>query len=531
MIKWITLLLFLNTICSYSQNSEYDSIYKKITRELVVSEPENALVATDYLYEISGDYTEKINALLLKASILRQNGLRVQSIKVIEEADDLATANRDYTYIARINGQLSTLYRESGITSSGKKALKKAIKAGKRVQNPDESYKFQGNLQMELAYYEMDNEAYEQAIIYLIEAEKFFKKMDKSYDIPFFMASTDELIGKNYIQLQKPDSAFYYLKQAKEELKDSKNPDSPLMGFIYNNLGCAYMLKGDFDNAYINYLRALDIAEISNFYNLKMEVYSDLQDYYKHINDNENYLLYSEKLNALVGAEIQLRETVANKLVQSLQEKESEILKRSRTRLLLISAGCLFVISLTFGVYHYRRKQDYKRFREIIDKKGSIKTVTGKIPHKVRAEDKADMDTDKNYMPKETEAHILKSLKKFERTKCFLDKKTSLTSVSAQIEVNNRYLSYVIKKHKQKDFSSYINELRINHIVDCLKNKPDYLKYKISYLAEQSGFSSHTRFTLTFKKVTGIAPSTFIQLLKKEKKKIQPPEKLSETVS
>ena len=76
--------------------------------------------------------------------------------------------------------------------------------------------------------------------------------------------------------------------------------------------------------------------------------------------------------------------------------------------------------------------------------------------------------------------------------------------------VNQRYLSHVIKTHKNSDFANYVNELRINYIVKKINENPDYLKYKISYLAELCGFSSHTRFTINFKKVTGTTPSVYI---------------------
>lgn len=42
------------------------------------------------------------------------------------------------------------------------------------------------------------------------------------------------------------------------------------------------------------------------------------------------------------------------------------------------------------------------------------------------------------------------------------------------------------------------------------------LNYKLSYLAEMSGFTSHSKFTMAFKNAMGITPSQFIEELKKE---------------
>lgn len=53
-------------------------------------------------------------------------------------------------------------------------------------------------------------------------------------------------------------------------------------------------------------------------------------------------------------------------------------------------------------------------------------------------------------------------------------------------------------------------------MVNLLASDPDYREYKISYLAEISGFSSREVFTITFKKETGVNPSYFINNLKKD---------------
>jgi AraC-like DNA-binding protein len=85
--------------------------------------------------------------------------------------------------------------------------------------------------------------------------------------------------------------------------------------------------------------------------------------------------------------------------------------------------------------------------------------------------------------------------------------------MALQFETNTKYLSELINAHKQKNFNTYINELRVNYITDKLKNDPQYLQYKISYLAKESGFSSHSVFATVFKSVTGISPTTFINIL------------------
>ncbi|WP_161554524.1 helix-turn-helix domain-containing protein [Sinomicrobium soli] len=511
MMKWTTTPLFIifPYILCFSQDSAYDSIYREVSHRLLISQPEEALKATDHLYTIAANDMERTRALMLQASLLRQNGLKDKAIEVIGKADSLASLYQDYTELARINGLRSTLYRETGIIASGKKALDKAVEVSKKIEDPDSRYRFEGNLSQELAYYEMEEENHENAIHYLKKGKAAFKKMASGKSMRFHLAATDELIAENYISRGDVDSAFYHLDLAENELKNSLYPDSPLKGFIYNNFGNGYMLTKDYENALLNYRKALDIANTSNFYNLKLRVYNTLVRYYRTVNDQDNHLVYSEKRDAIIAVEEATRKAIADKLVQTLYSREEAVRMRYRNRNILIAGGSVLLIVIIVGIYGYRRKKDYRKFREFIDEYNK-----GEGAETAPAD---EAGTEKNYMSEETEEGILKSLGKFERSGYFLDKDISLNAVSARLKINNRYLSYVINKHKQKDFASYINELRINYIVDRLENDPAYSQYKISYLAEQCGFSSHSRFTVIFKKVTGISPSSFIKYLEKRK--------------
>ena len=109
------------------------------------------------------------------------------------------------------------------------------------------------------------------------------------------------------------------------------------------------------------------------------------------------------------------------------------------------------------------------------------------------------------------ELEILQKLDEWERSELFLSKNMSLAILAGQCETNTKYLSEIIKNSKGKNYNTYINELRINYIAYLLKRNPVYLTYKVSYLAEMSGFSSHSSFATIFKSVTGMSPNTYIQ--------------------
>ena len=65
---------------------------------------------------------------------------------------------------------------------------------------------------------------------------------------------------------------------------------------------------------------------------------------------------------------------------------------------------------------------------------------------------------------------LLEKLNLFEQEERFTDKNMSLSYMATFMDTNTKYLSYIIKKYKTKDFTTYTNELRINFILKKIKH-------------------------------------------------------------
>jgi len=142
-----------------------------------------------------------------------------------------------------------------------------------------------------------------------------------------------------------------------------------------------------------------------------------------------------------------------------------------------------------------------------------------KQPAAVLSAESGNEDGEREIMPETTKLELIKKLEQFEIEHGFTDKELSIAVLAAKMKTNTKYLSHIINKYRQKDFNTYINALRIDYIINKMRDNPKYLNYKISYLAEEAGFSSHSKFTTVFKNVAGLSPSTFIDYLKKNQKK------------
>ncbi len=501
-LRSFLLLLFIFTFCrpSYSQNSQYDKVFAETSQVLLSSNPKKALSNTDYLYKIAQNNSERIKAGMLKATLLRQYGLRNEAVSALKKADSIATADQNYTQMARINGFLSTLHRENEIYSLGKIYLNKAVQASRNIKNKAEMYKFQGNLSQEIAYYEMYSLNFSKAIRHLKAGSILFKKAGPEIDVNFNTAVNDELIAKNYLSLKKADSALFYYSKAAKALEASQSSESPLKGFILNGFGKVYSAKGDQRRAFENYTKAEEIALRSNFFILKQEVYNSMMDFYRN-SDSRKYIAYNDLNLKLNKDEENSRKIIADNLIKTLRKDHIKSQSQYKKSTVALAISFIALVLSTIAFFTYRRRQDLKNFNSIISKAISKKGSSQR------------RDNGREYMSEATENSILKSLKESEKAQFYLNSEASLTTLAAELGINHRYLSYVINKNTEKDFAGYISELRINYIVGRLRSNPSYLKYKISYLADLCGFSSHSRFTTTFKKVTGLSPVDFIRQL------------------
>src|SRR5699024_10526033 len=148
--------------------------------------------------------------------------------------------------------------------------------------------------------------------------------------------------------------------------------------------------------------------------------------------------------------------------------------------------------------YHWQQKQ-YNEIKQYLNK---LEEKKSKVENKPIYKTKTP-----NKISDELENQIIKGLEVFEKEEDFLNNNVSLAYLASKLEVNTKYLSGLLNSQLNESFSSYINRLRIEFIVRKLKNDPKYLKYKISYLAEVAGYTSHSSFTTAFKAVTGMAPT------------------------
>ena len=89
----------------------------------------------------------------------------------------------------------------------------------------------------------------------------------------------------------------------------------------------------------------------------------------------------------------------------------------------------------------------------------------------------------------------------------------NLSNITPYLKTNTKYASKIILKHRGKKTIDYINDLKIDQIIELLKTENKYRNYTNKALADEVGFGSTQNFTRAFKNKTDISPTYFIQKL------------------
>lgn len=377
----------------------------------------------------------------------------------------------------------------------------------------------------------------------LLQQNKNSEQYEQNY------LSSLEGLGRSYVNLKKPDSALYYFREG--IIESLKAGDSATYYAFVSRSGTALYVKGNYDealdslqkadryrNEFNNYYLPYYYYYVGSIYNDKgevdkgmqyytkidslyeersvlypelPEVYDKLISYHKDRGEDEIQLDYLYKLVVVLRLIENKKRNINKKTVNDyeipklVEEKETLISQleqknRASSTNLAWALGFL-VVSIGFVLYYFRRQKQYKkRFENLM------------MNTRKDEEEETDEIEEIGISPEIIES-IMTRLKVFESEKKYLSQRISLNEMAKDFETNSTYLSKIINLKKGKNFSQYINDLRIDYAVEELKENTTFRKYTIKAIANECGFKSAESFSKSFYKKHGIYPSYYLKQL------------------
>ncbi|MBK1896142.1 helix-turn-helix domain-containing protein [Chryseobacterium paridis] len=319
-------------------------------------------------------------------------------------------------------------------------------------------------------------------------------------------------------------------KRAVEDLKIAESYFSSIHDINVNSvlysLGKAYDGLNQKDKTIQNFtkLDSLVVKTNNTFPELK-EVYTYLIDYFKKKNNTEKQLYYIDrflKVNQKLDEQFKYLSVELPKKYDApnlLQEKQNIIdgLKRKKifsyTGLIALTL-LLIILSFLF----YKSKKAEKKHKKIAqnliysienrprEQKNNEKESILEEIVEIELEEKIVKNISDN-----VKLIIIKELENFENKKLFLKKGITLSSLAKSINTNTTYLSDIINNTKAKNFTTYINDLRIDYALERLVEDKKFRSYKLPIIAEELGYNNVQAFSVVFKKKTGTTPSIYIK--------------------
>lgn len=510
-LKYVYVIFLYASFCygavAYAQQN--DLILR--AEALVYSNPDESIKITQHILRTTEDAQEKavLNLIIAKSFLVKgdYNNAISNAFKETNNLGSIAIKTQIEHHILK-----ASILRKLYLDKQSADYLQKAKELINELDD-DSVDALQSGIALEQISRFVDRRENNEAIVAINKVEKEFG--DFFMENPNAKRNLYLAKGLAFNNLSDIDSADFYINKTLKLNDSTQTNDLYQKAVIYREIARLHLFRKEFNESEENLFIASRFAEIIDNVSLLMDINKNLSINYLASNKKNHHKVYNDKylaLNSQVGL---LEQESLNTLYNMLSiQDESYVLEEEEKfayYIYVLFVG-LFLAGLIGIMIVLKSEARKKRLKEIINYIGVTKNnYLQKKPINKLVSKGIDI-------PKETEQTILAKLKKFEKSSKYLNKEMSLAVLAGQFETNTKYLSGVINNNYNDNFNTFINKLRVNYIIDKLKNDPNYINYKISFLAEESGYASHSSFATVFKAVVGMSPVTFIKLIQEERK-------------
>ncbi|WP_156306729.1 helix-turn-helix domain-containing protein [Sphingobacterium endophyticum] len=440
-------------------------------------------------------------------------------IKDFPEGIERSLANAEYSYFYYLSGNFDVYIVELEKSISDLRKLRKNISESESAYLENSI----ATIGVNLACGYIMKEDFDQAALNLKEVDSIyatnFKDAVNSTSVHTLLVK-----GKYHFFKKEFEKAIPYFEEVISIDKDIDFQEEAYMAQVF--LGIIYYQLGDYPTSLMHTEIAINHPMVvADYVKYEMESYRYAYLASKQLGDTEKSLKYSglfmeqdEELND------NKRSNFINSFINNLEvgKLQDDLSAKNSTNFLLkyILFGLAVLIAGLGIILFYQFKENKKNKQKISDYLAQLNADSQK--KNISQDKRKDLSSEEvneqgqSQEIDEKTGKILDKLDEFEEGDLYVDSRMSLAFLASYLSTNTITLSKIINTYKQMNFNDYINGLRIRYIIEKIKNEPKFEQYKISYLAEVSGFSSHSIFSKAFKKSTGVTPSQFLDYLKEE---------------
>ena len=303
----------------------------------------------------------------------------------------------------------------------------------------------------------------------------------------------------------------YELAQAGYDEVISVSKEKKLyQGLIYgtHNKGDVYYALGNYNQALKYYNTAIALCYEHNLTFLLIDLFESKERAHLKSGNIEKAYEISKELQLLQDSflniekqkviremelkyEANLKEVENKNLIDKLDARERELTVRN---LLLI----VISISLTIFVYLLHTKNKLNRGLNY-----AYKVLQSESREKSKSNNSATQ------IEKSEDAKVMMQIREFfEKSEPFLNPGIRVGDIAEKLKMNPREISLILKKNNFANFSSFVNEYRVERARQLFQNE-EYKYLTVEAIGEMAGFGSKQSFYLVFETITGVKPGFY----------------------
>ena len=332
--------------------------------------------------------------------------------------------------------------------------------------------------------------------------------LEKAYEValPSMLPEIDILMVRVLMATRQFKEALRYADHAIavadtcKEMQPAIRKDAPISkAGLLSQIG-----KYEESNQWLDKITA-DTTELTS--DQKWEINHLYTINHEHLGHYKEAMKYGKKLNELTLTQTNLDRVKilkAKEVALDVNEKIAEIEKQKdkadALQKMLIGTIVFTLLLIGLGVYIYiMYRKKHQLMKIIVD----------------RAETHEQKQKEKQLQAGERNAELFQRIQQLvEAQQLFKDPGLSRESLSALLSTSHTYISEAVRQVTGKSFPQYIGDLRQQE-AERMLHDPAYNTSCLKMLYEKVGFSSSSAFYKSFKKATGMSPSSYLQIIQK----------------
>lgn len=523
------IILYLLCCCvakvANASNNHFDRRHDQVLYNLITTNFSLAHKVADSLLIHAKTEEQKIKANMLLGRLYENAGDITNCLRSALRADTISNTVMSHSWQANTSVFLATTYRRLGLYRLSKDYLEKAKQANLKQLNSDISLLNAIEILHEECFQDFELKEYAKARESILKARTLmlpYIEQDQRLLTP--LAVNDILRGFCEYYLGHPDIAESYAHAALGRIDKPQNRLTPYSLVLLAKLA---LQKKEITEAYKYLVMSMPYLQTTKYEELKILIFGAWVEYYQQIGDVDMALQYSLEEKNFIQSKNLIARDLSDQIVMELNTSQN-MYEKSNVLILWLSA---FLISLAaISIYLVdKRRRAYKILYESSQMKqatelDTLESLTREIamaskPLPRKEKSGIAESTEKNVkISKDTESRLLEDFEKLEDELFFIKKNISLQQLASHLGTNTRYVSHILQKYRGNTFYDYLQLKRVEYIMNEIRQHPELADYKMSYLADMSGFASLSKFSVSFKKISGMPPSVFMHIVKTENK-------------